>query len=345
MDFSGQTHRPRPTVRDLYERHQEALDLHLVAGQKGLDRPIREPTVNRPGLVLAGFTKYFAQHRVQVLGNAEMHFLKSLSEVERSARSARLLSHRVPCIVFCRGYRPESNFLELAERMGIPVFRSPQVTMRFINQATLLLDVLCAPHGTEVGSMVDILGIGVIIRGAAGIGKSECVLGLIERGYSLVADDITHLHVSGGRQLIGTAHRRIREFMEVRGIGLINVADMFGVKSIRTNKRVDLVVTLKPWDQVADVERVGLEQEKVRLLGIEVPHATIPVAPGRDLARLVEVAAFLVKLRLAGHNPAKEFEDRLLREMAASRRESEGLPVVGGPDPDPRGLNSGDRPG
>ena len=328
MESSSQTNRPKATVRDFYERHQQALDLHLVAGQRGLLRVIREPTVNRPGLVLAGFTKYFAQHRVQVLGNAEMHFLKSVPEADRNERLARLLSYRVPCIVFCRGYRPDGGFLEMAERSNLPVFRSQQVTMRFINQATLLLDVLCAPQGTEMGSMVDIQGIGVIIRGAAGVGKSECVLGLIERGYSLVADDITHLHVSGGQHVIGTAHRRIREFMEVRGIGIINVADMFGVKSIRTHKRVDLVVTLKPWDEVANVERVGLDQEKIPLLGIEVPHVTIPVAPGRDLARLVEVAAFLVKLRLAGHNPAKDLETRLLADMAGSRREPHGLPEV-----------------
>lgn len=319
MEFSHQAHRPKATVRDFFERHQQALELHLVAGQKGLGRLIREPTINRPGLALAGFTKYFAQHRVQVLGNAEMHFLKSLPPAERDARCARLLSFRVPCIVFCRGYRPDAGFLETAERAGVPVFRSQQVTMRFINHATLLLDVLCAPHGTEMGSMVDILGIGVIIRGAAGIGKSECVLGLIERGYSLVADDVTQVHVSGGHQVVGTAHQRIREFMEVRGIGVINVAAMFGVKSIRTTKRVDLVVTLKRWDEVPDVERVGMEQDKVSVLGVEVPHVTIPVAPGRDLARLVEVAAFLVKLRLAGHNPAKEFEDRLLRDINAAR--------------------------
>jgi len=319
MELSAQPQRPKATVRDFYERHQQALELLLVAGRKGLGRLIREPTINRPGLALAGFTKYFAQHRVQVLGNAEMHFLKSLPAAEREARCAHLLSSRVPCVVFCRGYRPEAGLLQRAERRGVPVFRSPQVTMRFINQATLLLDSLCAPQGTEMGSMVDILGIGVIIRGAAGIGKSECVLGLIERGYSLVADDVTHVHVSGGHAVIGTAHQRIREFMEVRGIGVINVAAMFGIKSIRTTKRVDLVVTLKRWDEVADVERVGMEQDKVQVLGIEVPHVTIPVAPGRDLGRLVEVAAFLVKLRLAGHNPAKEFEERLLRDIAAAQ--------------------------
>lgn len=320
MNSSSAPRRAQVTVRDLYTKHQEILGLQLVAGAPGLDRLIREPTVNRLGLALTGFTKYFAKHRLQVMGNAEVCYLKSLPPAEREKRYTVLLSFCVPCIVFCRGYQPEPALVRLAEAANVPLFRSQQVTMRFINQATLLLDGLCAPHGTEMGSMVDILGIGVIVRGAAGIGKSECVLGLIERGYSLVSDDVTHIHINNGHEIIGTPHERIRDYMEVRGIGLINVPAMFGIKSIRTNKRVDLVVTLKRWEDVPDVERVGLEQEKVRLLGIEVPHVTIPVAPGRDLARLVEVAAFLAKLRLAGHNPAREFEDRLLQEMANARQ-------------------------
>ena len=319
MNPSRSPRRLRATVRDFYQKHQHELALQLVAGEAGLDRPIKEPTVNRPGLVLTGFTKYFAEHRLQVLGNAETCYLKSLPPEVREQRYARLLEFRVPCLVFCRGYKPEAALLRQAEAAEIPVFRSSQVTMRFINQATLLLDLLCAPRATEMGSMVDILGIGVIVRGTPGIGKSECVLGLIERGYSLVADDVTEIQLNGGHAVIGTAPERIRDYMEVRGIGLINVASMFGIKSIRTNKRVDLVVTLRRWDEVPDVERVGLEQETVKLLGIDVPHVTIPVAPGRDLARLVEVAAFLAKLRLAGHNPAKDFEERLLRDIAAAR--------------------------
>jgi HPr kinase/phosphorylase len=295
------------------------MRLRLVAGACGLKRVIREPTVNRPGLALAGFTKYFAQHRVQVMGNAETHFLGALAPVERQARYADLLAFRIPCLVFCRGYRPEPEVLALAEAAGVPVFRSPQVTMRFINDATLHLERLFAAEGTQMGSMVDIQGIGVIIRGAAGIGKSECVLGLIERGHSLVSDDVTHLRVDKGTELIGSAPARIKNYMEVRGIGLINVTAMFGIKGLRTEKKVDLVVTLRRWEDVPEVERVGLDQHAVSILGVDVPEVTVPVAPGRDVARLVEVAACLTKLRLTGHNPAREFEERLLSDIASAR--------------------------
>jgi HPr kinase/phosphorylase len=211
-------------------------------------------------------------------------------------------------------------FLKAAERAHVPIFRCPMVTMKFINLATLALEMMFAPRGTEMGSMVDILGVGVIIRGESGIGKSESVLALIERGYSLVADDITKVTVVDGREVVGTSAEVTRDHMEVRGIGIINVAAMFGVKSIRHEKRVDLVIALKSWNEVADVDRLGLEQEYVKILGIDIPHITLPVRPGRDLARLIEVAAFQVKLKSAGYNPAKELNDRLISRMAAAAK-------------------------
>jgi HPr kinase/phosphorylase len=178
--------------------------------------------------------------------------------------------------------------------------------------------MLFAPRGTEIGSMVDILGVGVIIRGESGIGKSECVLALIERGYSLVSDDITKVMLLDGREVMGTSAELTRNHMEVRGIGIINVAAMFGVKSIRYEKRVDLVVSLKAWNDVPDVDRLGLEDQHVEILGVKVPHIIIPVRPGRDLARLIEVAAFQTKLKLSGYNAAEELNKRLLAKMAPS---------------------------
>ncbi|HNQ90255.1 MAG TPA: HPr(Ser) kinase/phosphatase [Verrucomicrobiota bacterium] len=309
---------PKVTIDAFFNQHAKALGLTLVAGGKGLPRRIRESTVNRPGLALAGFTKYFALHRLQVMGNAEIHFLQSLPAAERRRRYATLLSFRLPGVVLCRGYRPDPVLEGLAERRRIPLFRTPMVTMRFINQATLLLEAMFAPQARIMGSMVDILGIGVILQGKAGIGKSECVLALIERGYSLVSDDVTQVTVFHGNELMGTAPPNLRDYMEVRGIGLINVPSMFGIKSIRTAKNVDLIVTLKPWNEVTDVDRLGMEQSHVNVLGIQVPHVTIPIAPGRDVARLVEVAAFLAKQRLAGLNPAQDFEKRILREITSS---------------------------
>jgi len=292
-----------------------SLELKLEAGESGMDRIIREPTVNRPGLALAGFTKYFASRRIQVIGNAEASFLKSLSPRDRVRRYANLLSYKIPCVVFCRNLAPDPEFKAMSEKANVPMFTSPLITMKFINLATLALEALFAPRGTEMGSMVDILGIGVMIRGESGIGKSECVLNLIERGYSLVSDDVTKVTVIDGREIVGSSSEITRNHMEIRGIGIINVATMFGVRSIRSEKRLDLIVTLKPWHQVPDVDRLGMEEEYAKILGVVVPHITIPVRPGRDLARLVEVAAFQIKLRMAGHNAAKELDERLITAM------------------------------
>jgi HPr kinase/phosphorylase len=308
------------TVERFYTAHQGTLGLKLLAGANGLKRTIREPTVNRPGLILAGFTRYFAYKRMQTIGHAESFFLESRSPGQRARSYAALFKFKVPCLVFSRNLSPDKQLLKIAEAAGVPVFQTPLITMQFINRATLGLEMMFAPRGTEMGSMVDILGIGVVIRGESGIGKSECVLALIERGYSLVADDITKVVLEDGKDVVGTSSDLTRNHMEVRGIGIINVARMFGVKSIRTNKRVDLVITLKAWNEVHDVERVGLDQEHVKILGIDIPHIIIPVRPGRDLARLIEVAAFQTKLKMAGYNPAQELNDQLLAKMAAQSK-------------------------
>jgi HPr kinase/phosphorylase len=308
------------TVERFYTDHADSLELRLIAGASGLKRLIREPTVNRPGLILSGFTRYFAYKRVQAIGNAEAYFLKSLAHDEREARYKTFFSYKLPCVIFSRNLHPDKLFLKAAELAEVPIFRCPLVTMKIINLATLALELMFAPRGTEMGSMVDILGMGVIIRGESGIGKSESVLALIERGYSLVADDITKVTLVDGREVIGTSAEVTRNHMEVRGIGIINVAAMFGVRSIRQEKKVDLVITLKSWNEVPDVDRLGMEEEYVQVLGIDIPHITIPVRPGRDLARLIEVAAFQAKLKSSGYNPAKELNDRLISRMAATSK-------------------------
>ena len=304
------------TVDQFYKEHAGALQMKLVASAGNLRRVIREPTVNRPGLALSGFTQYFAYKRVQVMGNAEVYYLRSLSKKQREARYDCLFAYKIPCVVFSRGFRPDAEFLKAAEGANVPIFQSPLVTMKFINAATLKLESMFAPRGTELGSMVDILGVGVIIRGESGIGKSEAVLALIERGYSLVADDVIKVVLVDGHDVVCTSAELTRNHMEVRGIGIINVAAMFGVKSIRTDKNLNLVVTLKPWDEVREVDRVGMEQEFVKILGVDIPHVVIPVRPGRDLARLVEVAAFQIKLKMSGQNAAQELNQRLIAQMS-----------------------------
>ena len=304
------------TVERFYTEQAGPLSLKLVAGANGLKRIIREPTVNRPGLALAGHTRYFASRRIQVIGSAESTYLKSLQSTERKARYRDLLSYKIPCVIFCRDLHPDRLLLKAAEHVDVPLFVCPLITMKFINLATLALEMMFAPRGTEMGSMVDILGVGVIIRGESGIGKSECVLALIERGYSLVSDDVTKVMLLDGREVVGTSSEVTRNHMEVRGIGIIDVAAMFGVKCIRVEKRVDLVVTMKAWSEVVDIDRLGMDEECVTILGIRIPHIIIPVRPGRDLARLIEVAAFQIKLKLSGYNAAKDLNDRLLARMA-----------------------------
>jgi HPr kinase/phosphorylase len=293
--------------------------MELMGDSGGMERPIAEPTINRPGLALAGFFRYFASKRVQVAGHAELSYLRGLSAEERASRIEAMFEQRIPCLVIARGLPLPNGLLEFASKSETPVFRTPLVTMKFINSATIALEDEFAPVASEHGSMVDIMGIGVLIRGSSGIGKSECVLGLIERGYSLVSDDITRFRNLEGRELIGNSKELTRFHMEVRGIGIINVAAVFGAGSVRPEKQLNLVVTLKDWHDVEEIDRLGIDRETYEILGIPIPHVTIPVKSGRDLARLIEVAALDHKLKSMGHDSAREFNERLLRAMKPAR--------------------------
>src|SRR6478672_6538128 len=306
---------PVVTVESFFDAHGEKLQLKLEGRRVGFSRKIREPTINRPGLALSGFYRYFAEKRIQVLGAAEQSYLDSLSRKQRILRFRGLCAQKIPCRVTSRGAHLDPDLLAVAEELQIAVFRTPLVTMRFINAATIAMEGDFSPTVTEFGSMVDILGVGVLIRGQSGIGKSECVLGLIERGYSLVADDVTRIKSFEGRELMATAPDLTRYHMEVRGIGIINVASIFGIGSIRIEKRLDMVVTLQDWQEIEEVDRIGLDQEFYEILKLKVPHVTIPVKPGRDIARLIEVAAMDQKLKGLGQNSAAQFNDKLLNVM------------------------------
>lgn len=304
------------TVGHFYAQHSDRLGLRLEGASKGLQRRIMEPTINRPGLALTGFYSYFAAKRIQVIGAAEQSYLQSLNAKLLTKRTDALFAHNIPCLIVARNLPIPSPLLDEAARNETPVFRTNMITMKFINVATIALEFEFAPTATEYGSMVDVLGIGVLIRGASGIGKSECVLSLIERGYSLVSDDITRVRFVEGRDLMGMASEVTRFHMEVRGIGIINVASVFGIGSVRPEKKLDLVVTLKDWQELEDVDRIGLDTDFYEILGIKVPHVTLPVKTGRDLGRLVEVAALDQKLKSMGQNSAMEFNQRLLQIMS-----------------------------
>ncbi len=310
---------PVETVESFYTAYAAKLGLKLEGPRVGFERKIREPTINRPGLALAGFYNYFAEKRIQVLGAAEQSYLASLSPRARTARFAGLCAQKIPCLVISRGAHLMPELLAVAAQEQIAVFRTSMVTMRFINAATLALEDDFSPTVTEFGSMVDILGVGVLIRGESGVGKSEAVLGLIERGYSLVADDVTRVKLFEGRELMCTAPELTRHHMEVRGIGIINVASIFGVGSIRNEKRLVLVIGLQDWTEVEDVDRIGLDSETYEVLGLRVPYLIIPIRPGRDVARLIEVAAMDQKLKSLGRNSAVEFNEKLLHLMETKR--------------------------
>jgi len=312
------------SVGDFFDRYARDLGLTLIAGESGLDRLIREPTVNRPGLALSGFYSYFSGKRIQVIGSAELSYLDSLTASIRKDRLRKFFEYSMPCVAVARQPASKSSsrwskvmplIARLAKEASIPVLRTPMITMKFMNAATIALELDFAPRQSEHGSMVDLLGIGTLIRGASGVGKSECVLSLLERGYSLVSDDITRFRAFEGHKLIGSSAELTRFHMEVRGIGIIDVAAIFGVRSIRTEKSLDLVVTLKDWQDMEDVDRHGLQRQYYKILGISVPHVIIPVKTGRDLGHLVEVAALDHKLKSHGTDSALEFNKRLIKIM------------------------------
>lgn len=314
---------PQVSVEQFIKEYGKRLELDLISRGGRLNRIIREPTLNRPGLALAGHTRYFACHRIQVLGSMEIHFLRGLPPEDRRRAYDILFTNTVPCVVIARGLRPDPGLLAAADHAGIPVFRTRAITMKFINKATIALETMSARRTTLHGSMVDILGIGVIVQGESGIGKSESVLALLERGYSLVADDYVRIRVHDDVELLASANPMAQHLMEVRGIGIVDVARMFGVRAVRENKVVDLIVTLKLWTEVEDVERLGIDMDHVELLGIRVPHIVIPVRPGRDLARLIEVAALQVKLHEAGHNAGATLSQRV-QERIQSQSQQRG---------------------
>ncbi len=305
------------TVAHFYETYREKLQLELVTGEAGLHRPIREGSINRPSLALTGFFKYFANKRIQVFGAAEMTYLKTLPQRQQIEIFHEMVKRGIPCIVLTRNYVATHPMLAVSLEMKLPIFRTPMITMNFVNAATLCIDNEFAASGTEHATTLDIKGIGVMIRGDSGIGKSECALALIERGHSLVADDLTVIKLLDERELSASSRPLNRGYMECRGIGIINIAEMFGVKSIRLEKRIDLVVSLREWSPDVIEERTGLEENYYDILGVRVPHIEFYVRPGRDIARLVEVAALVQALKNMGHDPAKTFNDRLIAHMAA----------------------------
>lgn len=303
------------SVREFYERFRHKLKLELVVGAAGLDNVILEKSVNRPALALTGYFKHFAYKRLQLFGAGEVAYLRDLSEPSQRLIIEEIIQKKVPCIVVSRQLVPPRTLVEATREHDIPLFRTPMKSKDFMAEATVLLEDCFAPRLTIHGTMLDVKGIGTLLRGKSGVGKSECALALIERGHSLVADDHAHIKLVHETELMATSSDLNRGYMECRGIGIINVPELFGIRAIRVEKRIDMIVTFIEWKEGMQEERTGLEQSFFTIHGIDVPHVEIPVRPGRDMARLVEVAAMVQALRTLGHDSAKEFNDRLIAHM------------------------------
>jgi HPr kinase/phosphorylase len=310
-------------VSDFLEHGRTSLHLSLVAGEAGRRNRIQEAAINRPGLAFSGFYHYFANRRVQVLGLAEHSFLSSLDAAERAKRLREFFSKKIPCVVVSRNRHVFPEIGGLADEFRVPVLRTRMVTKTFINAATIMMENLSAPRVNAQGTMVEIMGMGVLIEGKPGMGKSETALGLIKRGHALVSDDITTLRLDSSGKVIGAPVSVTRYHMEVRGVGIIHVPSLFGVAAVREEKKLDLVATLCEPGSCPDEERGGREKLTRVLLGVPIPQVLIRVAPGRDLVNLIETAALDHKLRRLGHDAAKELDDRLIRSMTGGMDASE----------------------
>jgi HPr kinase/phosphorylase len=304
-------------LRDLVE--SRAIDLELLAGAGGVDRQITNPHPQKTGLALTGFDQYLRDGRVLVFGESEVRFLESLAEPDRVGVLQRVFSHALPCLVITDDILPPPEVATEADRAQVPLMRTRAATPLAMARLSAVLDGYLAARGVVHGVLMDILGLGVLIVGESGIGKSECALDLVVRGHRLVADDAVELRCRAESFLIGNCPELTRHHMEIRGLGLINVQDLFGVASTRRSKRVELVVQLERWDPSREYDRLGLDEAHYETLGVRVPMIRMPVAPGRNLAILVEVAARNQLLRVGGHDAARRLVERLDEQLGHAR--------------------------
>lgn len=303
------------TVADFLEAGGDTLSLSVVAGADNLGREIEEPIVNRPGLALTGFYDHFAAGRLQLIGQGEMAYLRSLDKDTRLARIRALVGLNACCFAYTNGQHPSQEVMDLIEKSGGVVLASPLKTRVFAGQSAIVLEKLAAPSTSIYGTMVEVCGLGVLFEGDPGLGKSETALGLVKRGSALIADDLTCLRKDAGNNLLyGSASDSTAGYMEIRGIGIMHIPSLFGVAAVRGEKRLQLIISFKRLcDVKGEIDRTGQTRRTKTILGVEVPNVIIPVSEGRDLVNLVETAAMQQKLLLSGRDPVIELSERLRR--------------------------------
>lgn len=308
------------SVRKFFEVFKDLTGLEILAGEGGLDRIIFEPSINRPALAITGYFKNFASKRIQLFGAGEMSYMCDMSDDRQTTVLEKMVKLEIPCIIISRNLAPTQPMLEAAQKFNLPLLRTKMKSKEFSADIIVRIDRMFAPTTSIHGTLIDIQGIGTLIRGDSGIGKSECALALIDKGHSLVADDYVYCVKVNDHKVLGKGREISRGYMECRGIGIINVAELFGIKCVRMEKSIDIIVSFVEWQKGIVEDRTGLETKYFDILGIPIPHFVIPVRPGRDMARLVEVAARVQALRQMGHDGAKTFNDRLIAHMASMQK-------------------------
>ncbi|MDM8098749.1 MULTISPECIES: HPr(Ser) kinase/phosphatase [Oceanobacillus] len=306
-------------TKDLLDR----FNLQLVAGEEGVHREIITSDISRPGLEMTGFFDYYPRERLQLIGKTELAYFLGLNAAERKQRAENLCTDVTPGIIISRGMDVPEEFFEASKHSGVPIIQSPRTTTRVLSRLTNYLESKFAPFTAVHGVLIDIYGVGVLIIGQSGVGKSETALELVKRGHRLVADDNVEIRQEDYESLIGNAPALIEHLLEIRGLGIINVMTLFGASSIRSQKRISMVIQLEIWDEKKQYDRLGLDEDTMKIMDVHLPKATIPVRPGRNLAVIIEVAAMNFRLKRMGVNTAEEFSDRLTKMIEQGDLESQ----------------------
>lgn len=308
------------TVLQFFEAHGKSLGLHLIAGAEGMRRRILKPEVSRPGLSLTGYLKGFQSQRLLVFGKHEIEYFRNLDADVRLERLKAIFAVAPPSVILGRSVKPPRDMLQLCEEKKIPLFRSPVQSAELISRITFLLMEEFSPSVTLHGTLVEVFGVGVLIQGESSVGKSEAALGLIERGHRLISDDVVRVKKKEGSVLVGSGPELTRHLMEIRGIGIINVAHLYGAVCVRPDKGLELIVKLEEWDDGHFYDRVGLDEKFLDILGVSVPFHLLPVKPGRDVVLLLETIALNHRLKDMGYHSAREFNAKLLEAISKRQK-------------------------
>jgi len=303
------------TVAKLFEDNKERLQLELLNNEASFGRKITEPDLHRPGLAMSGFVDVFTYQRIQIIGNTETAYLNKLTDDQRNEALSILLSFEIPCFIITENNKLSPEFYEIANKNKISVFKTSFKTTKLMHLLSDYMDNRFAPSITVHGSLVDVYGIGLMFTGRSGIGKSEIALDLVERGHRLVTDDIVQIARKAEGVLIGFASEMLQHHMEIRGVGIVDVRSIFGIRSIRMQKRIEVEIQLEEWNDEENYERIGIDETFTDILDVKIPVVRLPIFPGKNVTVIAEVIALQQLLKVNGYNPAKEFNERLIKRM------------------------------